>query len=163
MGAMPYAYAAAPSAPAPIAGDKSNAPDRFYVGVSVGYTMQAFGGMRADYARDPNAFRAPGSFQQSDFEAGRTLPLQFSVGAPINDNLRFDVSYLRYFDISMKMKSRGLLPLEPGVVSPSGGTIEYHFTGDSPDISSNAMMLNVYYNFLDRLVGRFKLRPYIGA
>jgi opacity protein-like surface antigen len=105
---------------------------------------------------------APGSFQQSDFKTNESSAVQFLFGTSMNENLRFDVSYTHYFDISMTMDSKGPIPLDPLVTGHTGG-YRFSTSNDTPSISSNAMLLSAYYNFLDSLVGRLKLRPYVGA
>ncbi|MDR0726501.1 MAG: hypothetical protein LBF37_00385 [Rickettsiales bacterium] len=134
--------------------------EQFYVGFSIAYPAIVFGGIESQYKNDTNAFRAPGSFDQSDFQTNGTIPLQFSFGTVVSENFRVDVSYLRYSDLSMKMTSNELLPIDPLLTTHTGGL---RFLGSSPNIVSNVVLLSAYYNFLDSFIGRWALRPYIGA
>ncbi|MBS7386356.1 MAG: hypothetical protein KIG73_01440 [Alphaproteobacteria bacterium] len=83
------------------------------------------------------------------------IPLQISVGAALNNDVRVDFSYLRYSNISY-----------PKVVQTddgAGGYIEAQVDGGA--ITSNVTMLNIYYN-IDSFTGYLaggSLRPYIGA
>lgn len=125
-----------------------------YVGLSAGYSTAIRGSMSADYAGESNAFFAPGSFRESDFKSDSVIPLQISVGAAINSDIRVDFSFLRYSGISYAdnvQTSDGSGPVDATV---SGGAI-----------TSNSTMLNVYYN-IDSFTGYVaggSLRPYVGA
>jgi len=125
-----------------------------YIGLSLGYTYSLTGGMLAQYAGQPNAWYVPGAFRQANFSHETVIPLQISVGAAINNDVRIDFSYLRYAGISY-----------PGTVQTSdgaGGFFGVQATGGR--VSSTATMLNIYYN-LDSYTGVLaggSLRPYIG-
>ncbi|MDR1071142.1 MAG: hypothetical protein LBL21_00660 [Rickettsiales bacterium] len=133
---------------------------RFYAGLSVGYAAYVSGGMKADYADEPDAWKAPGSFKRSAFEIEtRSTPVQISLGANIIGGLRADISYMQYSGISMP----DLVRTATGGRSGYDGYFSFHATGG--DVSGSATMLNAYYDF-GRLTGRFiggKLSPYIGA
>ncbi len=126
-----------------------------YVGLSVAYSASVMGDISADYTGDENAFAAPGAFQAADFGTDTVLPLQISVGAAINNDVRIDFSYSRYSKIAY-----------PDTVQTDNG--EGGFTDAAVDggaITANATMLNVYYN-IDSYTGYLAggvLRPYVGA
>lgn len=126
-----------------------------YIGLSAAYSVMVKGNMSADYAGEDNAFFAPGSFRVSDFEADTVIPLQISVGAAINSDVRIDFSFLRYSNISYAVNAQ-----------TSQGNGEYTDAKVSGGaITSNSTMLNVYYN-IDSFTGYVaggSLRPYIGA
>lgn len=126
-----------------------------YIGLSAAYSVMVKGNMSADYAGEDNAFFAPGSFRVSDFEADTVIPLQISVGAAINSDVRIDFSFLRYSNISYAENAQ-----------TSQGNGEYTDAKVSGGaITSNSTMLNVYYN-IDSFTGYVaggSLRPYIGA
>ena len=126
-----------------------------YVGLSVGYSASISGSMIADYMNEQNAFFVPGAFQEADFNSDTVIPLQLSVGASINNDIRVDFSYLRYSGISY-----------PSMVQSSdgvGGYVDAEVDGGA--ITANATMLNLYYN-IDSYTGYLAggaLRPYIGV
>lgn len=126
-----------------------------YIGLSAAYSVMVKGNMSADYAGEDNAFFAPGSFRVSDFESDTVIPLQISLGAAINSDVRIDFSFLRYSNISYAVNAQ-----------TSQGNGEYTDTKVSGGaITSNSTMLNVYYN-IDSFTGYVaggSLRPYIGA
>ena len=126
-----------------------------YIGLSAGYSTMVKGSMSADYAGEDNAFFAPGSFRVSDFDSDTVIPLQISVGAAINSDVRIDFSFLRYSNISYAVNAQ-----------TSQGNGEYADAKVSGGaITSNSTMLNVYYN-LDSFTGYMaggSLRPYVGA
>lgn len=126
-----------------------------YIGLSAAYSVMVKGNMSADYAGEDNAFFAPGSFRVSDFESDTVIPLQISVGAAINSDVRIDFSFLRYSNISYAVNAQ-----------TSQGNGEYTDAKVSGGaITSNSTMLNVYYN-IDSFTGYVaggSLRPYIGA
>ena len=126
-----------------------------YVGLSAGYSTMIKGNMSADYAGEENAFFAPGSFRASDFNSDSVIPLQISVGAAINSDVRVDFSFLRYSGISYA-----------DTAQTSQGNGEYTDAKVSGGaITSNSTMLNVYYN-IDSFTGNVaggSLRPYVGA
>ncbi len=126
-----------------------------YIGLSVGYSTAVSGGMDADYKNETDAYFAPGAFETADFKTDTVLPLQISVGAAINSDVRVDFSYSRYSGLSY--------PDSVKTGDGAGGYIDVKSTGGS--ISSTATMLNLYYN-LDSYTGYMAggaLRPYIGA
>ena len=126
-----------------------------YVGLSVGYSASISGSMIADYMGEQNAWFVPGAFQEADFNTDTVIPLQLSVGASINNDLRIDFSYLRYSGISY-----------PSVVQSADGVGGYvEATVDGGAITANATMLNLYYN-IDSYTGYLAggmLRPYVGV
>ena len=63
-----------------------------YVGLSVAYTASLLGAMSADYVGEQNSFFVPGAFEDADFESDTIIPLQLSVGAAINNDVRVDFS-----------------------------------------------------------------------
>lgn len=126
-----------------------------YIGLSAAYSVMVKGNMSADYAGEDNAFFAPGSFRVSDFEADTVIPLQISVGAAINSDVRIDFSFLRYSNISYAVNAQ--------TSQGNGEYIDAKVSGGA--ITSNSTMLNVYYN-IDSFTGYVaggSLRPYIGA
>lgn len=126
-----------------------------YIGVSVGYSASIMGDIAADYTGEDKAFFVPGAFQAADFKSDTVIPLQISVGAAINNDIRIDFSYLRYSGISY-----------PSMVKSSngaGGFVDAAVDGGA--ITNNATMLNIYYN-IDSYTGYIAggmLRPYVGA
>lgn len=126
-----------------------------YVGLSVAYTASLLGGMSADYIGEENSFFVPGAFEEADFHSDTVIPLQVSVGAAINNDIRVDFSYLRYSGLAY--------PTNVQTSDGAGGLI--NATVDGGAITSNTTMLNVYYN-IDSYTGFLaggSLRPYIGA
>ena len=125
-----------------------------YVGLSVGYSASVMGSISADYAGYDKAFFVPGAFKAADFAKDTVIPLQLSVGAAINNDVRIDFSYLRYSGLSY-----------PDNVETSTGDGGFATaTADGGAITANATMLNVYYN-IDSYTGYLaggSLRPYIG-
>lgn len=125
-----------------------------YIGISAGYNTMLNGQMSADYANQSNAFFAPGSFRASDFNTDSIIPLQVSVGAAINSDIRVDFSFLRYTGMSYA-----------GNVQTSTGSSFTDATVSGGAITSDSTMLNVYYN-IDSFTGYVaggSLRPYVGA
>ena len=127
-----------------------------YIGLSAGYSASVSGSIGADYIGETNSFFAPGAFDKASWKHDTVIPLQISLGAAINSDLRVDFSYTRYSDISY-----------PDIVQTSQGpdlpTIAASATGGA--ITSNVAMLNIYYN-IDSYTGFLAggmLRPYIGA
>jgi len=111
--------------------------------------------MSADYASEDNAFFAPGSFRVSKFESDTVIPLQVSLGAAINSDVRIDFSFLRYSNISYAVNAQ--------TSQGNGEFVDAKVSGGA--ITSNSTMLNVYYN-VDSFTGYVaggSLRPYIGA
>ena len=126
-----------------------------YIGLSAGYSAMIKGDMSADYAGEADAFLAPGSFQASFFDKDTVIPLQVSVGAAINSDIRVDFSFMRYSGLSYS----GSVQTADG----AGGFIDTKVSGGA--ITANSTMLNVYYNvdsFTGNLMGG-SLRPYVGA
>jgi len=125
-----------------------------YVGLSAGYNTMLSGQMSADYANQDKAFMAPGSFRASDLEKDTVIPLQISVGAAINSDIRVDFSFLRYSGFSYASNVQ---------TSTGDGFVDATVSGGA--ITSNSTMLNVYYN-IDSFTGYMaggSLRPYVGA
>lgn len=126
-----------------------------YIGVSVGYSASIIGNMSADYTGEKDSFFVPGAFESAKFKSDTVIPLQLSVGAAINNDIRVDFSFLRYSGISY-----------PSMVNSSNGAGGYvEAAVDGGAITNNATMLNVYYN-IDTFTGYLaggSLRPYIGA
>lgn len=128
-----------------------------YIGLSAAYSTMLKGSMSADYAGEDNSFFAPGSFVTSDINKDTIIPLQISVGAAINSDIRIDFSFLRYSGMSYAEK-----------VQTYTGNIDDPYTDATVSggaITSNSTMLNVYYN-LDSFTGYVaggSLRPYVGA
>lgn len=126
-----------------------------YVGFSAAYTASLMGSISADYTGEADAYTVPGAFQAANFASDTMIPLQLSVGAAINNDIRVDFSYLRYSGLSY-----------PNTVQTSdgnGGFIEAQVDGGA--ITANTTMLNIYYN-IDAFTGYLaggSLRPYIGA
>lgn len=126
-----------------------------YVGLSAGFSASVMGSIGADYIGEEESYAVPGAFKSADFESDTIIPLQISVGAAINNDIRIDFSYLRYSGLSY-----------PSVVQTAdgdGGFVEA--TVDGGAITANTTMLNVYYN-IDSFTGYLAggaLRPYIGA
>ena len=125
-----------------------------YVGLSVGYSASVMGSMSADYTGEDKAFFVPGAFKAADFDKDTVIPLQVSVGAAINNDIRIDFSYLRYSGLAY-----------PNKVETSNGSGGYALaTVDGGAVTANATMLNVYYN-IDSYTGYLAggaLRPYVG-
>jgi len=126
-----------------------------YIGMSVGYSASVMGSVSADYADKEKAFFVPGAFRAADFDKDTVIPLQISVGAAINNDVRIDFSYLRYSGIAY-----------PDSVETSTGDGGFALTTvDGGAITANATMLNVYYN-IDSYTGYLaggSLRPYVGV
>ena len=95
----------------------------------------------------------PGAFQDANFDTDTVIPLQLSVGASINNDLRIDFGYLRYSGIAY-----------PSMVKSSDGIGGYvDAVVDGGAITSNVTMLNLYYN-IDSYTGYLAggmLRPYV--
>ena len=126
-----------------------------YVGLSVAYNASMMGGMSADYTGEEDAYTVPGAFEEAGFISDSVIPLQVSVGAAINNDVRIDFSYLRYSGMSY--------PKTVNTSDGAGGMIEAQVDGGA--ITANTTMLNVYYN-IDSFTGYLaggSLRPYVGA
>ena len=125
-----------------------------YIGLSAGYSTMISGQMSSDYAGQSNAFFAPGSFRPSDIKSDSVIPLQISVGAAINSDVRVDFSFLRY---------SGMSYADTVQTSTGDGFTDASVSGGA--ITSNSTMLNVYYN-IDSFTGYVaggSMRPYVGA
>ena len=125
-----------------------------YIGLSAGYSTMISGQMSADYSGQENSFFAPGSFRASDLNHDSVMPMEISVGAAINSDIRVDFSYLRYSGMSYASNVQ---------TSTGDGFAEATVSGGA--ITSNSTMLNVYYN-IDSFTGAVSggsLRPYVGA
>lgn len=126
-----------------------------YIGLSAAYSASIMGEFSADYSGEEGAYLVPGSFQFSGFESDTVIPLQLSLGATINSDLRIDFSYTRYSNISY--------PQSVQTADGAGGFVTARATGGA--VTANAAMLNLYYN-IDSYTGYMaggSLRPYIGA
>lgn len=126
-----------------------------YIGLSAGYSASVMGSMGADYAGEPKSFFVPGAFKDADFDKDTVIPLQVSVGAAINNDVRVDFSYLRYSGIGY--------PDRVETSTGDGGFVTARVDGGA--ITANATMLNLYYN-IDSYTGYVAggaLRPYIGV
>lgn len=126
-----------------------------YIGLSAAYTMSVSGGMDADYKNEDKAFVVPGAFKTANFQSDSVIPLQVSIGAAINNDIRVDFSYLRYSGLGYASSTQS--------ADGAGGYITTQVSGGA--ITSNTTMLNVYYN-IDSYTGYLAggaLRPYIGA
>lgn len=126
-----------------------------YVGLSVGYTASVMGSIVSDYIGEEDAYTVPGAFQAADFASDSIIPLQISVGAALNNDVRVDFSYLRYSGLSY--------PNTVQTDNGNGSFVEAQVDGGA--ITANATMLNVYYN-IDSFTGYLaggSLRPYVGA
>jgi len=126
-----------------------------YIGVSAAYNASLMGSMSADYAGEAKSFTVPGAFKDADFRSDTVIPLQVSVGAAINNDIRVDFSFLRYSGISYADNVE--------TADGAGGYVTAKVDGGA--ITANATMLNVYYN-IDSYTGYVaggSLRPYIGA
>ena len=129
--------------------------DGMYVGFSLGRTVFANGGMKADYTNFNDSHFVPGSFKQSEFKANGAKSVQFSIGKNINNDVRADISYLRYSGMSM-----------PNMVftgDGKGGFFSVPTAGGN--IDSHVTMLNIYYSLDPYTNGFFSgnSRPYVGA
>ena len=125
-----------------------------YIGLSAGYSTMVSGAMSAEYASEDKSFFAPGSFRESDLKYDTVIPLQVSVGAAINSDVRVEFSFLRYSGMSYA-----------DTVQTYTGTDYTNATVSGGAITSNSTMLNVYYN-IDSVTGYMAggaLRPYVGA
>ncbi|MCL2629463.1 MAG: hypothetical protein FWD33_02110 [Alphaproteobacteria bacterium] len=123
-----------------------------YVGLSLAYSYNVMGGMTSRY----NDWLVPGSGRAVGYDtSGAVLPLQISIGAALNTDVRVDFSYTRYGGISY-----------PSVVkAPDGAGGFMNLQAYDGAITSNVTMLNVYYNidsYMGNLVGG-ALRPYVGV
>ena len=126
-----------------------------YVGLSVGYTASLMGTIKSDYIGEADAYTVPGAFQAADFESDSVIPLQISVGAALNNDVRVDFSYTRYSGLAY--------PKTVETSDGAGGYIPAQVEGGA--ITANSTMLNVYYN-IDTFTGYLaggSLRPYVGA
>ena len=130
-----------------------------YIGISAGYSMAIMGGMNADYKSEESGAFVPGAWEEATWDADTVIPLQVSVGASINNDIRVDFSYTRYGGLSN--------PSTIGIADTngygSGGILEVPSSGGA--VTANATMLNIYYN-IDSYTGYMmggSLRPYIGA
>ncbi len=129
-----------------------------YVGLSVGYTASLMGDIKADYIGEEDSYTVPGAFYGADFASDNVIPLQISVGAAINNDVRVDFSYLRYSGISYPNSVD--VPADASL-TPTDTPAQV----DGGAITSNVTMLNIYYN-IDSFTGYLaggSLRPYIGA
>ena len=105
-----------------------------YVGLSAGYSASVMGSITSDYAGEDRAFLFPGAFKDADFAKDTVIPLQISVGAAINNDVRIDFSFLRYGGLSY--------PDRVETSTGDGGFSVATVSGGA--ITANATMLNVY-------------------
>lgn len=126
-----------------------------YIGISASYTASVNGNMSAEYSGETDSYVAPGAFREASFKSDTVIPLQVSVGAAVNSDLRIDFSYLRYSGLSY--------PDTVETADGAGGYVRAKTSGGA--ITANTAMLNIYYN-IDSFTGYIaggSLRPYIGA
>ena len=126
-----------------------------YIGLSVGYTASLIGEFSADYAGEENSYEVPGAFASGGFTKDTVFPLQLSLGAAINSDLRIDFSYTRYSGFSY--------PQSVQTDDGDGGYATAVTSGGA--ITSNVASINLYYN-IDSYTGYLAggmLRPYIGG
>lgn len=126
-----------------------------YIGLSAAYSASIMGTMGADYTGETKAFAVPGAFKPADFQSDTVIPLQVSVGAAINNDIRVDFSFTRYSGLSYADQVE--------TADGAGGFVTAKVDGGA--ITANATMLNVYYN-IDSYTGFIaggSLRPYIGV
>ncbi len=124
-------------------------------GLSAAYTASIMGSLKSDYAGEKDAYVVPGAFAAADYETDTMIPLQVSVGASINNDLRIDFSYTRYSGLSY-----------PNTVFTADytGAANVQTSVEGGAITANTTMLNLYYN-LDSYTGYLaggSLRPYVG-
>ena len=127
-----------------------------YIGVSAAYMASLMGGMNAEYGGEEGGTFVPGAFAEAAYKKDTVIPLQVSVGAAINNDIRIDFSYLRYAGLSY---STDVMTADDS----GGATISASVDGGA--ITANAVMLNLYYN-IDSYTGFIaggSLRPYVGA
>lgn len=126
-----------------------------YIGLSAAYAVSVMGGMNADYKGEDKGAFVPGAWSQANWQSDAVIPLQISVGASINSDVRVDFSYTRYSGIAY-----------PDTVTISdGGDGTWSAPVSGGAVTANATMLNLYYN-IDSYTGYIAggtLRPYIGA
>ena len=125
-----------------------------YIGLSAAYTLNVMGDFTADYAGDASAYMVPGAFQGGGFKKDTVIPLQLSLGAAINSDLRIDFSYTRYSNFSY--------PQSVSTADGSGGYVTAISTGGA--VTSNVALINLFYN-IDSYTGYLAgggLRPYVG-
>ncbi|MDL2295929.1 hypothetical protein LJC18_03940 [Lachnospiraceae bacterium OttesenSCG-928-E19] len=126
-----------------------------YVGLGVAYSASISGNMSADYTGEAKSYFVPGAFKSASYATDTVIPIQVSVGAAINNDLRVDFSYSRLSGIEY--------PSEVQTSKGGDGYTPAQVTGGA--ITSNATMLNVYYN-IDSYTGYLMggvLRPYVGV
>jgi hypothetical protein len=127
-----------------------------YIGLSAAYTASVMGSMGADYSGETDAYVVPGAFASADYKTDTMIPLEFSVGASINNDLRIDFSYIRY---------TGLSYANNVLTADYSGAANVPASVEGGAITANTTMLNLYYN-LDSYTGYLaggSLRPYIGV
>lgn len=127
-----------------------------YIGLSVSYAASISGNIHADYTGEKDAYVVPGAFAAADFQTDTVIPLQASIGASLNNDLRIDFSYTRYSGISYP--DRVMTADYTGAATVSASV-------EGGAITANTTMLNIYYN-LDSYTGYLaggSLRPYLGV
>lgn len=128
-----------------------------YIGLSVAYAASVMGDMNADYAGEKDAYVVPGAFAGAAFQHDTVIPLQFSVGAALNNDVRVDFSYTRYSGLGY--------PDNVLTANDSSGNATVTASVEGGAITSNTTMLNMYYN-IDSYTGYLaggSLRPYVGV
>lgn len=126
-----------------------------YVGLSAAYTASVMGSIKSDYASEEDAYVVPGAFAAADFDSDTVIPLQLSVGAAINSDLRVDFSYTRYSGLSYP---------DNVYTADYTGRANVPTAVEGGAITANATMLNIYYN-IDSYTGYLaggSMRPYVG-
>jgi len=126
-----------------------------YIGLSAAYTVNVMGEFNADYSNETGAYMVPGAFEGGAFKKDTVIPLQLSLGAAINSDLRIDFSYSRYHDMSY--------PQSVKTADGSGGFVTASATGGA--VTANVALINMFYN-IDSYTGFLaggSLRPYFGA
>ncbi|MBO4746134.1 MAG: hypothetical protein J5613_03650 [Alphaproteobacteria bacterium] len=132
-----------------------------YIGLSASYTASIMGSMKADYIGETSNgniidYTVPGAFAAASYENDTMIPLQVSLGASVNNDLRIDFSYTRYSGLSYpnKIYTADYTGVANVLASVEGGAI-----------TANTTMINLYYN-LDSYTGYLaggSLRPYVGV
>ncbi|MBR1380262.1 MAG: hypothetical protein IJ560_01600 [Alphaproteobacteria bacterium] len=127
-----------------------------YIGLSAAYAASIMGDMSQGYGGEEGGTYVPGSFAPSGYNSDTVIPLQVSVGAAINNDIRIDFSYLRY---------SGLSYASDVLTADDTGAATVKASVDGGAITSNTVMLNLYYN-IDSYTGYIaggSLRPYVGV
>ena len=107
-----------------------------YVGLSVGYSASVIGSIGADYIGETDSYTVPGAFRDADFDSDTVIPLQVSVGAAINNDIRVDFSYLRYSNLSY--------PRTVQTADGEGGYVTAQVDGGGVDKGAQAVLLQIF-------------------